>query len=641
MAGSNTLCSTVLKLSADTGALNKDLAGAEGKIKAWGKKQEKTGKDAGKDTGKGMNEALKEAGKEGGKGGKKGWGASILSGIGVVGGAFVGVVGAAVGAAIAIGSAWMGVAEGMLKTKKAASELGVGLLGFSALESAAKVAGVATEDLQEGILALEKNLALADEPAARLFGELGLSAEKLRAMPIDESMATIADALNGLNDPAKAARLSLEIFGDKALALQPLLKKGGDGIRQLAAEAKASGEAFDEVAADKLTAAQEAINKLSGLWSGFCNTLAIATSAVIEWGASALSCVGSVLSSVGSWFYSLGETIGGWGEAAYDAIIEAAGTVWEEVEPYWDAFVDYAGQAWDWLSETACDVWNDVYTASVDALEGMGVDTGAWAKTIREWVDTVKGWFSALWDYVRSFWDWIFSKKGKDALADTAAQITDDKAGGSSGGDWGSKGETAGNLFADGMKKGLTKVNMEVLKSMNDLEKDLRKSMATVGMTGAEGKIWDMEQKGAGGAQLDKLKGLAQAAKEVEAAWSTVQVTPLEMWQRQLSGLDTMLESGRITWDQYARGVANAGKQMMSAAGGMELKTVGAAFKDSSASMSAQIKAELQDRVQNDPAAEMRRAQMELKEIQKKQLAVAEKMLAAMQKDNEDEWEQF
>ncbi len=652
MAG--TIASASLMLTTDSGGLNKGLDAATKKVTSWGKKTEednkKTGKESGKKLGKGMGEALEDEGKKGkGKTGKEGWGSMIMSGLTSVVSAIPGIVGAVIGGAVAIGSAFSSISEGMLKTTKAARELGVGLLGFSALEAAAKVTGVATEDLQGAVQALQGNLEMADGPAQKLFGQLGLDVQKLRDMPVDEATATIADALQKIQDPGERARLSLAVFGEKALAITPLLNKGGAEIRRMADAAKASGEAFDEMDAAKVTAASEAMAKLSGIWSGFCNWLAISVAGLVEWGATALSSIGSACQSIGSWFADLGSTISTWGASTWDSIVEATGTVWEEVQPYWDAFLEYVSPVWDTICEYAVSAWDTISTASIDALEGMGVDTKAWGETIGGWIDTVKGWFSGLWDYVSSMWDWIFGKKkGGDALVENAKQIADMAAGatgaGGSSGSSGSglslaaAGERDARNYGRGFQRGLTRVSAEVLKGMNDLEKELTKAMATVGMTGAEGKIWEFGQKGASKEQLAKLKDMAQAAKEVDAGWSVIEVPPLEMWERQLAGLDRMLESGRITWEQYAQGVAKAGKQMQAAAGVGELKTTGAAFMGSGAAMSAQIKAELQDRIQNDPAAEMRRAQKELAEVQKRQLRVAEQMLAEMQRQNEEEW---
>lgn len=632
---SSSIASASLKLTTDAGGLSQGLSSAEGKLKDWGRKQEKQSQDIGK----GINDAMQSGKGKDDKGGG-------IGGIGSALAAIPGIAGIVVGATVAIGGAFAGVASEINKTSRSAKELGVGVLGFSALEAAAKVARVSTEDLQGGILSLETALQQADEPAERLFGQLGLSVQQLRQLPVDEAMAQIADALAKVDDPAARARLSLQVFGDRALALQPLLDKGGQGIRKLTDEAKASGAAFDEVSADKVSAASEAMSKLSGIWSGFCNWLAISVAGIVDWGASALSSIGGVASSVSSWFSSMGETISSWASSAYASITEAVGDVWDDVQPYWDSFAEYASEWWDTLSETASSAWGTICDYTASALDSMGIDSKATFASINDGLSWLKDRFSDLWSYVASFWDWIWGKKkGQDALKDAASTIAD-MAGGegssSSGGSWEEAGAKDSKRYGEGFRKGLTKASMEALKGMNDLESELRKTLATIGMTSSESRIWELGQKGASKEQLEKLKELAKEVKNVEAAWGTIEVQPLEMFQRQLDGLDAMLASGRISWEQYSLGVVKANKQMMAAAGVGELKTVGGALKDSSAAVSASIKAELSDRVQNDPAAEMRRAQAELKAIQERQLKTAELMLAELKKKNDDdEWGEF
>lgn len=755
--GQNTIATASLKLTADASGLTKGLDSADQQMKAWGKRQEKQKNDIAQ-KGKAKDD---QSGKSDDQKGKPTTWMGRLAAVATTGAsAFAAITAAATAAMLAFSR----LSDPILATAKAARELGVGAEGLSALSYAAKVAGVGIEDLQAGIAQLEGNLSSAE--GDRYIRELGLDAQKLRQLPVDEAMAQVADALKGITDPARRARLALAIFGEKAVQLKPLLDKGGAGIRALTDEAKKTGNAFNDLDAENVRKANEALARMSAGFQGLMNRVVIGAAPWVEWATQVVgavsgtawsavqgfgagltdylvvpvmkaaapvvdvfvnisSAISAALSPIVAWvdayvvqplasaagaipgilsnvagavpgiLSGVGQAFGdlpaafmggwsgitGWAEtyvvgparsamtALQQALAPTGGTVdtylvgpfmdWasavadnavpmvtsalESIQPYTDTVGGWFSSAFASISDAASQLADVFMTGLTNAIESFGIDSKAVFAQVQSVVETLIGYVKTAASYVTGLFDYITRRTSAgDAVRGAADSLV---SGGKATGE--KAGEAIGRGISDGVKRSaadpLNSVKGKILASMTQLENELRKGIATIGMTGPEAKIWELgQQKDIDTKQLDKLKELAQQAKQVEAAWGVIEVPPLEMWQRQIAGLDKMLEDGRISMEQYQRGIAKAGAGLVQAANLGPLKTVGGMQKDSSAAVSAIIKSNLQDRVTTDPAAEMRRAQKELLEVQKRQLAVSEKLLEETKKGNdEDGWEAF
>lgn len=180
---------------------------------------------------------------------------------------------------------------------------------------------------------------------------------------------------------------------------------------------------------------------------------------------------------------------------------------------------------------------------------------------------------------------------------------------------------------------GLNAQVIDIAKSINEAETALRNKMKSIGFTAGEQMVFDLKLKGASEKDLWMLKGYAQEAKNVEIAFNNIQMPALETFERSLKGLQMMRVNGRLNEEQGKLGLFNAAKNLMQATL-TQPQAVAPAIKDSQEAASAIINARMQEQRQ-DPQAELRRAMMEAKEIQKKQLQTAEKMLEVL-KENKD-----
>ena len=98
-----------------------------------------------------------------------------------------------------------------------ADALGVGVNQLKALSAAAAAAGVDSGQLEAGIRRLSANLGEAflnnASSSAKALQSLGLSAETLMNMPVDQQMITIAQAIAKIDSPAIRSAMSMALLG--------------------------------------------------------------------------------------------------------------------------------------------------------------------------------------------------------------------------------------------------------------------------------------------------------------------------------------------------------------------------------------------------------------------------------------------
>jgi len=196
--------------------------------------------------------------------------------------------GAAIGVGFGLATKALDVTIGMLQS--VGSAVSTAIQGFVALgghlaDVAAKTAistqalqklayagslvGVSEDEITGAAVKMERALANGDA----VFGKLGLSVAKLRAMKPDEAFAAIATQIMKIKDPAGQAAAAMEAFGKSGATLLPLMKSD-------IAAATAEAERLGIVLSDKDVAAADALGdagtKLGAAWEGVKNQFAAA-----------------------------------------------------------------------------------------------------------------------------------------------------------------------------------------------------------------------------------------------------------------------------------------------------------------------------------------------------------------------------
>lgn len=173
------------------------------------------------------------------------------------------------GAGIAIAAAIAGTLAVYVKMgdeiDKMAKRTGFAATALSELRHAAQITGADISDLEKAVKKMAKSIIDADrglETYTRSFREIGLDLAILRAMSPEEQFFAIAGAIGELEDATLQAAIAQEIFGRSGTTLLPLILEGKEGIAALREEAHELGIVFDEEAAAKAAALQDAMTNL-------------------------------------------------------------------------------------------------------------------------------------------------------------------------------------------------------------------------------------------------------------------------------------------------------------------------------------------------------------------------------------------
>lgn len=152
---------------------------------------------------------------------------------------------------------------------------GVSAEALSGLQGAAMLAGVSSDNSEQGFVRLARAVEAAQNPMsaqARAFEALGISAEDLKGKKMDQVLHMVADAFHNSADGAGKAAIASALFGRNVEKWIVLLDGGAEGLDKNAALAKELGAAMDENAKKKMAEFAENINLCKTAFAGLINT---------------------------------------------------------------------------------------------------------------------------------------------------------------------------------------------------------------------------------------------------------------------------------------------------------------------------------------------------------------------------------
>lgn len=285
---------------------------------------------------------------------------SALGGVGVAGAAAIAVVAAVVvGVALAVGKVASMVSEAVgriTELSRTATVLGTTVGAVAGLQAASASAGVGVDAMTEALLHFQRALVEATTTggeAGIAFGKLGLQANLLKDIPIEQAFKQYANAIKATGDASDKVAISMALTGRGSAALLDVLSKGSAGIEQAMARANAIGLA--------LTASQAAsVRGISSSWAavkqtidGLGNSLAVVLAPAITW-------INELLNSLGTWLASTAKSS----------------------LPYWQVLTDTVSAFWTMLKEMGKPVMDWITGFFVSTLEYLGLWGKSWDENI-------------------------------------------------------------------------------------------------------------------------------------------------------------------------------------------------------------------------------------------------------------------
>ena len=265
---------------------------------------------------------------------------------------------------------------------KTASKLGINTKSLQSLQLAAKSSGVSVETFN---MAMQRMVRRVSE-AGRGFGEakdalkeLGLDAEVLSTLPVDEQFRRISDAMEGVGTQGDRVRLAMKLFDSEGVALVNTMQGGSAALDEFSKRAKELGLLLET---DQVRAVENVATKLgflSSVWSSFSQHLAAEFA--------------PILSEISNRLLQFIEDSGGMGQIAEFVV---------------KAFM-YAGAAVLDVIKAIGMGWNGLKAAVLE-LAATIVDAMAWAanRVVQTW-ETSLGLVQTIWGLWQSGVDYLIS----------------------------------------------------------------------------------------------------------------------------------------------------------------------------------------------------------------------------------------
>ncbi len=196
------------------------------------------------------------------------------------------------------------------QTAKTAQQLNTTYASMESLKRAGELGGVGMDKIEASSRQLNVNLGRAiqgTEAQSKAFRRLGLDAQKVADLPLDERIATINKALRDNVQVSERAAVAAEIFGAKnAQAIQML---DPETIAEASRQAEIFGLKLSDVDAAKVEMANDALSTFGMLGDGIGKQLTVE--------------LAPILKAVGDLFLKSAEEAGGMGNVVKSAVDKA------------------------------------------------------------------------------------------------------------------------------------------------------------------------------------------------------------------------------------------------------------------------------------------------------------------------------
>lgn len=179
--------------------------------------------------------------------------------------------------AASIGAMVLTQTEAVAAQNDLAQALGITHRELVALDRAAASSGVSSDELSVAMKKLNKTIGDAQggsKAATDALGALGLKADELARVPMDERFAAIAKAVSGMATQTERAAAVQDIMGKSAQALLPMLQDNGEALALAAKQTQDWGLALSQLDVANIALADDKMTDLAGVMTGMKNQIA-------------------------------------------------------------------------------------------------------------------------------------------------------------------------------------------------------------------------------------------------------------------------------------------------------------------------------------------------------------------------------
>jgi methyl-accepting chemotaxis protein len=153
--------------------------------------------------------------------------------------------------------------------------LGVSTKALSEYKHVAEIGGVTFETLTMAWQRMTRRIAEAAIGMGEAKGalkELGLNAEELNKLPLDEKFEIVADALAGLGSESDRVRLAMKLFDSEGVSLIQTMEGGAEGIRKVRQMARDLGLTLDKTTTKAAAKLVDEMTNVKAALQGIANS---------------------------------------------------------------------------------------------------------------------------------------------------------------------------------------------------------------------------------------------------------------------------------------------------------------------------------------------------------------------------------
>ena len=161
------------------------------------------------------------------------------------------------------------------KLDKLSIRLGVSTKALSEYKHVAEIGGVTFETLTMAWQRMTRRIAEAAVGMGEAKGalkELGLNAEELNKLPLDEKFEIVADALAGLGSESDRVRLAMKLFDSEGVSLIQTMEGGAEGIRKVRQMARDLGLTLDKTTTKAAAKLVDEMTNVKAALQGIANS---------------------------------------------------------------------------------------------------------------------------------------------------------------------------------------------------------------------------------------------------------------------------------------------------------------------------------------------------------------------------------
>ena len=255
------------------------------------------------------------------------------------------VAGAAIGAALgAATAAFIKLSRDAINTadeiSKSAVKIGIGTEELSRLRYAADLSGVSFEQLEKGLLILNRNMAGVGGESAKVsaaFAQMGINTRAADGSlkSSTQVLKEMADVFKNMPDGAEKSALAMAVLGKSGADMIPLINGGSEALQELTDEADRFGVVIDAETGRRAEAFNDNLTRLQGAFSA----LAVKVSADML----------PALVDLTNWLVRNTESIVGFVRWVGNAI-QALGIIVGKIVDVARAIYNYLGPALEWAA---------------------------------------------------------------------------------------------------------------------------------------------------------------------------------------------------------------------------------------------------------------------------------------------------